>query len=192
MNIAVQDGNSNPKKRFGITKVPMHLIPPVAAIEEAAVMGLGAKKYGAYNWLENHVDASTYIAAIERHLKTWQTGEDVDPESGCSHLAHVRACCGILLDALYSGSLVDDRPKGAASASEAIARLTVHPVDTTAQAVVEGRVDAVREPRVGDRVRCTCYAGCIASGVVSDIDGDALACGDTGHTILARFAERVQ
>lgn len=168
-----QTGNTNPKKRFGNAKPPMHLIPPVAAIEEAVVMGLGAAKYGAYNWLENHVDASTYIAAIERHLKSWQTGEDRDPESGASHLAHIRCCCAILMDSQAAGILVDDRPKGAASAAEAIKRLTKDAeialevagvmddagVDGAARDAVEGvGVMEVARPtlRLGDKIRCTC------------------------------------
>ena len=135
--MTIQDGNTNPKKQYGLMKPQMHLIPPVAAIEEAVVMALGASKYGAYNWTDNHVDATTYISAIERHLKQWTTGEDRDPESGCSHLGHIRACCGILIDAQAAGTLVDDRPKRAASASEAIARLTKD-ADKAAQEAVEG------------------------------------------------------
>jgi len=45
-----------------------------------------------------------------RHLMTWQDGEDYD-ESGAHHLAHARACLGILLDAEDVGKLVDDRPQ---------------------------------------------------------------------------------
>jgi hypothetical protein len=40
----------NPKDLAGQDKPQMHLIPPVAEIAEAEVMGLGAKKYGPYNW----------------------------------------------------------------------------------------------------------------------------------------------
>ncbi len=100
----------NPKDRIGATKPPLHLIPPTAEILEAVVMGLGAAKYGPFNWRTANVRATIYIAAAKRHLVQWLDGQDDDPESGVSHLAHARACLGILLDALATGHLVDDRP----------------------------------------------------------------------------------
>jgi hypothetical protein len=39
----------------------------------------------------------------------WFSGEDIDPESGVSHLAHVMACCNIVLDAKEHGKLNDNR-----------------------------------------------------------------------------------
>jgi hypothetical protein len=113
----------NPKDRVGVRKPPLHLIPPAAEILESAVMALGAKKYGAFNWRTANVKASVYIAAARRHLVQWFDGQDDDAESGVSHLAHARACLGILLDALATGHLVDDRPSPGASA-ELIEQLT--------------------------------------------------------------------
>jgi hypothetical protein len=43
-------------------------------------------------------------------MNAWWDGQDIDPESGQSHLAHVRANMGILLDAEANGCLQDDRP----------------------------------------------------------------------------------
>lgn len=100
----------NPKDRIGDTKPPLHLIPPTAEILEAVVMGLGARKYGPYNWRTSHVRATVYIAAAKRHLAQWLDGQDDDSESGVSHLAHARACLGILLDAQSLHCLIDDRP----------------------------------------------------------------------------------
>lgn len=116
--------SSNPKRAFGVRKPSPQFIPPIAIIEESVVMALGAAKYGPYNWQDDPVDATTYYSAAMRHLLSWFSGEDIDPESGASHLAHVRACMAILMDAKSSGSLIDDRPK-CASASEAIERLKV-------------------------------------------------------------------
>lgn len=113
----------NPKKRFGIRKPSPHFIPPIAIIEEAAVMAAGADKYGPFNWNDDSVDASTYYSAALRHLMSWYAGEDKDIETRLSHLAHVRACMAILMDAGACGSLIDDRPR-TASVSDAIARLT--------------------------------------------------------------------
>lgn len=116
--------SSNPKRAFGVKKPSAQFIPPVALVEESVVMALGAKKYGAFNWQDDPVDATTYYSAAIRHLLQWFSGEDRDAESGASHLAHVRACMAILLDAQASGKLIDDRPK-CAPASEAIDRLKV-------------------------------------------------------------------
>ena len=102
--------DTNPKTKFGIVKPSLGLIP-LAALEAAAgAHQLGADKYGPWNWREHSVAASVYINAIMRHTKAWQEVGDNDKESGVSHLGHVMACCGILLDAQSNGSLVDDRP----------------------------------------------------------------------------------
>jgi len=113
----------NPKDRIGAKKPPLHLIPPAAEIAESVVMALGAEKYGAANWRSTKVRASVYIAAARRHLLQWFDGEDDDPESGISHLAHARASLGILLDAIATGNAIDDRPPPGAAA-ELIQRFT--------------------------------------------------------------------
>lgn len=115
--------STNPKRAYGVKKPSPHFIPPIAIIEESAVMALGAAKYGAYNWSASPVDATTYYSAAMRHLMSWYSGEDVDPESGASHLAHVRACMAILMDSHAQGILVDDRP-ATSSAASAIKRLS--------------------------------------------------------------------
>ena len=100
----------NPKDRIGITKPSLHLIPASAQVREAKVFELGAAKYGAFNWRRNSVLSSVYVSAALRHIHSYFDGESVDPESGQPHLAHARACMGILLDAMDTGNLVDDRP----------------------------------------------------------------------------------
>jgi len=102
--------DDNPKTQYGDRKPPLHLIPPVALVAEAGVFKLGARKYGPYNWRENTVSSSIYQGAAMRHLLAWWDGEDADPESGESHLAHARACLGILIDAEANGKLNDNRP----------------------------------------------------------------------------------
>ena len=102
--------DQNPKDRASANKPPLHLIPPSAEILEAVVMGLGARKYGPYNWRTAPIRATVYIAAAKRHLAQWLDGQDEDVESGVSHLAHARACLGILLDAQSLHCLNDDRP----------------------------------------------------------------------------------
>lgn len=119
---------TNPKDLIGETKPPLHLIPPAANIEEAVVMGLGAKKYGPYNWRQKQVKASVYVAAAQRHLAEWFDGQNNDPQSGASHLAHARSCLGILLDAKSLGQMVDDRPPPGCAA-ELIDMFTERPLE---------------------------------------------------------------
>ena len=102
---------NDPKGEAGKKKAPLNLLPPYALEQCSWVHKLGSEKYGPYNWRKTGVCASTYVAAIMRHLNAWRDGEDLDPESGISHIAHVACSCNILLDASYCGTLQDDRNK---------------------------------------------------------------------------------
>ncbi|MGU3284688.1 dATP/dGTP diphosphohydrolase domain-containing protein [Methylobacterium mesophilicum] len=114
---ALQDATpaprENPKRTVGMRKIPLELIPRIALVQEAAVLGLGAdcpaQAYGRHNWRQDPIDAETYVGAIERHLTLWAAGEDADDQSGVSHLAHIRATCAILLDAIDAGTFLDGR-----------------------------------------------------------------------------------
>jgi len=81
------------------------------AVQNLIVRDGEVERYGGYNWRHSKVCATTYISAIMRHLDAWRDGEDNDPESGVSHIAHVAASCNILLDAQHCGKLNDDRAK---------------------------------------------------------------------------------
>lgn len=100
----------NPKDKLGQKKPPMNLVPPSSIAYEALAMRDGAEKYGPYNWRDSKVRSSIYVAACMRHLLAWQDGEDNAEDSGISHLAHAKACLGILIDAIECDALVDDRP----------------------------------------------------------------------------------
>lgn len=72
----------------------MALLPPESLIEVAKVFGFGAEKYNEDNW-RGGFKWRRLISAVLRHVFAWLGGEDKDPESGLSHLAH--AACGILM-----------------------------------------------------------------------------------------------
>ena len=110
---------NDPKGEAGAKKAPMWLLPPVALEQTAWVAKLGAEKYGPYNWRVTGVCATTYVSAIMRHLNAWRDGEDLDPESGISHIAHIATSCNILMDAAACGTLQDDRNKRPAGGLEA-------------------------------------------------------------------------
>ncbi len=114
---------TNPKDLIGIKKPQLWLVPQAGIIHEAMAMADGAVKYGPYNWREKKVKASIYIDASFRHIGAFLDGEDFAHDSGYHHLGHARACLGIILDALETGNLIDDRPVKGQSA-ELIRRLT--------------------------------------------------------------------
>ena len=99
----------DPKGEAGSKKAPLWLLPHHVKMAASWVLGLGARKYGPWNWRKTRVCASTYLSAIQRHLGAWEEREDMDPESGQSHLAHIIANCAILLDAQKHDCLEDDR-----------------------------------------------------------------------------------
>lgn len=104
----------NPKDIAGQSKPQLHLIPAAALPVVARVMELGARKYGPYNWREKPIAHTAYISAAMRHLLAFLNGEDLDPESGQSHIAHAAAGLLILEDAMRVETAKDDRPKRAA------------------------------------------------------------------------------
>lgn len=57
----------------------------------AKVLTYGAEKYDADNWKRGMVWGRVYDA-MQRHLTSWFSGEDCDPETGFSHLDHAGAC----------------------------------------------------------------------------------------------------
>lgn len=64
------------------------LVPSGAMWQVAEVYGYGAKKYDDHNWRRGY-DWGLSIAALERHLARFKEGEDIDPEFGLPHLAHL-------------------------------------------------------------------------------------------------------
>ena len=105
------DPLENPKKAKGAVKAPFHATPELANIQMSNVMAGGGWKYGDYNYHESKVDAMTYLSAIERHKMLYKDGVDLDDESLQSHLAHIMACCAILIEAQATGMFIDNRPK---------------------------------------------------------------------------------
>lgn len=79
-------------------------------LQVAEVMKLGATKYGVKNWRRQPIKASTYYAAMFRHMVQWyELREEVDAESGQHHLAHAICCAMLVLDAAKHDALIDDR-----------------------------------------------------------------------------------
>ena len=79
--------------RYNTGKPDYSLIPLASMKEAAKVLEYGATKYAVDNWRKPTNWRVSY-ACLMRHMAAWQSGEDLDPESGFSHLGH--AACNIL------------------------------------------------------------------------------------------------
>lgn len=102
---------SNPKDAFGTKKVPLSTIPAPVLMEVGAGMLEGhLKGYGRHNYRVIGVRASVYYDASMRHLMAWWEGQDLDPDSGLSHISKTIAGLIVLRDAMMRGNWVDDRP----------------------------------------------------------------------------------
>lgn len=92
-------------------KTRFDLIPFEAVGEIADVMAYGAIKYGERNWCRG-TEWGRYFAALCRHVFAWWRGEDRDPETGYSHLAHAGCCLIFLMEYQRHQWGVDDRFTG--------------------------------------------------------------------------------
>jgi hypothetical protein len=103
--------DTNPKDAIGTKKVPMFSVVPMNVIGEIALgMMEGGLKYGRHNYREAGVRASVYLDALGRHMGAWWEGEDIDPDSGLSHVTKAITSLVVLRDSMMQGNWVDDRP----------------------------------------------------------------------------------
>ena len=92
-------------------KPDLSIVPYVAIEQIARALMYGEVKYGRHNFLRGF-NSNRLIAATLRHVYAWNSGEDNDPESGLSHVAHALAGLSMLLDCQRVGTLTDGRFKG--------------------------------------------------------------------------------
>ena len=74
-------------------KVDLTLLPFESLEAIAKVMMFGAEKYERDNWKKCE-DSNRYMQAMLRHLSEIQKGNDIDEETGLSHMSHVG--CNVL------------------------------------------------------------------------------------------------
>ncbi len=102
---------TNPKDAIGSKKVPLISVVPQRVLAEVSLGMLdGACKYARHNYRGVGVRASVYVDAAGRHLAAWWEGQDIDPDSGLSHITKVISSLMVLRDSMLQGNVVDDRP----------------------------------------------------------------------------------
>ncbi|WP_314435899.1 dATP/dGTP diphosphohydrolase domain-containing protein [Massilia timonae] len=101
---------TNPKDMVGVRKAPMSTVPATVLAEIGVAMLEGASKYGRHNYRAVGVRGSIYYDGVMRHLMAWWEGEDIDPDSGMSHVTKAITSLVVLRDAMMQGKFTDDRP----------------------------------------------------------------------------------
>lgn len=101
---------TNPKDACGIRKVPVSVVPQPVLAEVGLALLEGALKYGRHNYRDAGVRASVYQDAVWRHMAAWWEGEDIDKDSGLSHVTKAMAGLVVLRDSMLRGNWIDDRP----------------------------------------------------------------------------------
>lgn len=90
-------------------KLPLQLLDPAALEEVAKVLAVGAKKYSPNNWRKG-LSYTRVVGATLRHIFAFMRGEDNDPETGLSHIAHAKCELMFLLSYILSKRTdLDDR-----------------------------------------------------------------------------------
>jgi len=103
--------DTNPKDGVGSLKPSYSCVPVPVLYELGAALTEGARKYGGYNWRVAGVRTSVYIDATRRHLDSFMEGENIDPDSGLSHITKAIASLTVFRDAQIQGMVQnDDRP----------------------------------------------------------------------------------
>ena len=76
--------------RFNTGKHPIRFTPLHLLEDVNRVWEYGANKYAAWNWAKG-MDWVIPYECMMRHMAAWYRGEEIDPESGQTHLGHAMA-----------------------------------------------------------------------------------------------------
>jgi hypothetical protein len=95
--------------KFDAGKPRYELLPPELMEGVAEILTFGAKKYADRNW-ELGMHWSRPFGALMRHMWAWWGGEQVDKETGKSHLWHAGCCLAFLIAYEQRKVGTDDRP----------------------------------------------------------------------------------
>lgn len=103
--------DTNPKDAIGTAKWRQFMVVPRQVLWEVGVGMLeGALKYGRHNYRGAGVRASVYLDAAYGHLDQFCEGEDIDQDSGLSHVTKAICSLVVLRDAMMNDFWTDDRP----------------------------------------------------------------------------------
>ena len=110
LDVYAQRSDTRSGNKYDASKPRVDLLDRKALVQMARVLGAGASKYGDSNW-RGGLAWSRTLGALLRHVLAFQDGEDKDPETGCSHIAHAMCNCMFLLNYEETHPELDDRYK---------------------------------------------------------------------------------
>ena len=96
--------------RYNKGKPEMSQLSPEFLLDLADVMTQGEGKYPKYNWTKGS-NYSTAFDSCMRHLLKFQNGENMDDETGKSHILHAACNLMFLYHSFKHHKDLDDRPK---------------------------------------------------------------------------------
>lgn len=106
----VQETINSTARKDDKEKIRLELLSPIALNAIGEVLTSGAKKYADHNW-RHGFKWSRLLGAALRHLLAFIGGQDKDPETGLSHIAHLGCCVMFLLEHEITHKDLDDRYK---------------------------------------------------------------------------------
>lgn len=92
-------------------KPPLANVPVAGIRAVARVQAYGHRKYGDFNNFRKGMEVSRNLSCAIRHIYAYMDGEDLDPESNESHLAHAATRLMFVLQNQADGTAIDDRYK---------------------------------------------------------------------------------
>lgn len=95
-------------KKFDGGKIDLSYVSINMKKAVAEALQYGASKYGRMNYYGG-LSTNRLVAALERHLELWKNKEEIDSESGLSHLSHMAATIQMILDTTAMGTIDDQR-----------------------------------------------------------------------------------
>ncbi len=100
-------------KTYDEGKPPLANLPPAGIRAVANVQAYGHKKYRNFNNYRKGMEVSRNLSCAMRHIMAFMDGENMDPESHESHLAHAACRLMFVLQNQHDGTMIDDRYKRA-------------------------------------------------------------------------------
>lgn len=80
--------NEEKALRYNTGKVKWSLVHYKSLEPMVKVLEYGAKKYAPFNWMKG-LNRKEILESMQRHLAALIDGEEIDSESGISHMGHV-------------------------------------------------------------------------------------------------------
>lgn len=102
--------SENKALRYNSGKTEWTLVDFDALEPMVKVLMFGAQKYAPHNWKKG-LTYTTLIDCSLRHLLAIAKGEDIDPESGESHIGHLMCNAMFLSWMMKNKPEFDNRPK---------------------------------------------------------------------------------